>query len=92
MLLIYLTEHGTEPYGVKIEKFELVKIQKLKIIYKDEKNILCVKPLETFLGKCDVTKMLIKLGSLDKSVFNGYKTLLEISEEKKTNMCMLAQI
>ena len=39
------------------------------------------KTFKFFLGKCDVTNMLIKLGSLDKSIFNGNTILPKISEE-----------
>ena len=85
MPIIFLTKHDTKCYGVKIENNELVKVEKLTIIYDDGNNILCVKPLETFLGKCDVTNMLINIGRLDKSVFNGNTILLETSEENNKN-------
>ena len=65
MPIIYLTQHDTKSYEVKIGKNEPVKVQKFKNFYDDENNILCVKPLEKVLGKCDVTNMLIKLGSSD---------------------------
>ena len=83
MPIVYVTEHDTKSYGVKIENNELVKVQKLKKLFDKENNLLCVKPLEKFLDKCDVTNMLIKLGSLDKSVFSGNTILLKISEENK---------
>ena len=41
------------------------------------------KTFKNFLGKCDVTNMIIKLGKLDKSFFSGNTVLLEISEENK---------
>ena len=37
------------------------------------------------MGKCDVTNMLIKLGSLYKSLFTGNTILLKIIEEKTKN-------
>ena len=77
MPIVYLTEQYTKSYGVKIENNELVKAQKFKNIFDKENMMLCVKPLEIFLCKCDVTDVLIKLGSLDKAVFSG-KTILLI--------------
>ena len=56
-------------------------MQKIKENYDDENDILFVKPLKTFFGGCDVTNMLIKLGNLDISVFNGITFLLKLSEE-----------
>ena len=47
--------------------------------------MLCIKPLETFLGKCDVCNMLSKEGASDKSVFNGNSILLKIGEENIKN-------
>ena len=70
MPIVYLFEHDSKFYGAKFEKTELVEVQKFEKIYDDENNILCVKHLKKFLGKCDVTKMLMKLGNLDKSVFS----------------------
>ena len=85
MPIVYLTEHDTKSYGVKIENNELVKAQKFKNIFDQENNISCVRPLEKFLGKCNGTNMLIKLGSFDKSVFSGNTILLEISDENNKN-------
>ena len=48
MPVISLTKYDTICYGVIIENNDLVKVQKLKNIYDNENNILCVKPLETF--------------------------------------------
>ena len=68
MTILYLTEHDTKSYGVKIEVDEVVIVQKYKNIFDRGNNILCVKPLKKLLGKCDVTNMLKNLGSLDKSI------------------------
>ena len=65
MPIIFLTTHDTKTYGVKIENKEVVKVQKCKNLYNDENIILCVKPLEKFLGKFDVTNMLKNLGNLE---------------------------
>ena len=83
MPIAYLTEHDTKSFRVKIENIELVKVQNFEKIYDNEKNTLCVKPLEKYLGKGDVTNMLIKLGSLHKSVYSGNTMLLETREENK---------
>ena len=88
MPTIYLTTHDTKSFGVKIENKEVVKVQKFENLYNDENNILCVKPSEKVLGKCDVTNMLIKLGNLDKSIFSGSTFLLKISEENIKNICI----
>ena len=63
MTTINLTEHDTKSFGVKNEDDNPVIVQKIKKIFDKEKNILCVKSLKTILGKCDVTNMLIKIGS-----------------------------
>ena len=57
----------------------LVEVKKLNIIYDDEKNMLCVKPLKIFLGKCDVRNMLLRIGALEEALFNRNTILLEIS-------------
>ena len=44
-----------------------------------------MEPFEKIFGKFDVTNILIKLGSLDKSVFSGNTILLKISEENIKN-------
>ena len=90
MPILFLTEHDTKSYGLKIENNELVKVQTFENIYDDENNILCVKPLETLLGKCEVCNMLLRLGALDKSVINGKTILLEISEENDKNKYVYA--
>ena len=46
---------------------------------------MCKTFKNTFLGKCDVINMLIKLGSLDKSVISGNTFLLRIGEENSKN-------
>ena len=63
MTTIYLPELDTKSFGVKIEDDNAVIVQKIKKIFDEEKNILCVKSFKIFLGKCDVTNMLIKIGS-----------------------------
>ena len=80
-----LIEYETECYGMKIENNYLIKVQKFKNNYDNENKILCVKPLETFLGKCDVCNMLSRVGTLDKSIFNRNSILLKISEENIKN-------
>ena len=66
----------------------------IKNFYNDENNILCVKPLENFLGKCNVINKLVKSGNLNKSLYSGNTILLKISEEnkKKTDLYMSVQI
>ena len=81
MPVISLTENDTKCYGVKIENKGLFKVQKYKNIYDNEHKFLCVKPLETFLGKCGMCNMLSRAGALDKSVSNGNTCLLKLSEE-----------
>ena len=85
MPVISLTEYDTKCYGVKIENKDLVKVQKYKNVFDNENNILCVKPLEKFWGKCDVCNMLSKEGVLDKAVINGNTILLKIGEENFKN-------
>ena len=76
MPVISLTEYDTKNYGVKLENKDLIKVQKFKIFFDNEKNVLCVKPLERFFGKCDVSDMLTRAGFLDKLVVNRNTILL----------------
>ena len=48
MPILYLTEHDTISYAVKIENNELVIIQKFKKNSNKENYILCVKLLNFF--------------------------------------------
>ena len=48
MPIIFLTEHDTKSYGVKVENNGFVRVQKSKNIFNKENNILCVKPLNFF--------------------------------------------
>ena len=85
MTILSLTERDTKSYGVKNENDELVIVQNFKNIFDRENNILCVKTSKLFLGKCDATNMLIKFGSLDKSVFSGVIILLKKGAENNKN-------
>ena len=76
MPVVSLGGYDTKCYGMKIENIDLVKVQKYKIIYDYENNKLCVKPVKAFLGKYDVCNMLLRIGALDESVFNGNTILL----------------
>ena len=48
-----------------------IKVQIFEDISDDENNILCVKPLRTFLGKSEVCDMKLMPGAFGKSVFDG---------------------
>ena len=81
MTVMYLTDYNTRCYGATFHNNGWIKVQKVEDISDDEKNIYCVKPLETFLGKSVVCDKMLMSGAFDKSVFGGNKILLEISEE-----------
>ena len=57
------------------------KVQKFEEISDGEKNIYCVKPLETLLGTSEICDMTLISGAFDKSVFDKNTLLLEISED-----------
>ena len=80
-MVIYLAEKNSKWYGITFQNKECVKVLKLKVISNDEINIMCVKPLRTFLVKTEVCDMTLMSGALDKSVFDGKTILLKISEE-----------
>ena len=82
MTVIYLTEYNTSCYGVTFENNGWIKAQYFEDIPDYEKNIYCVKPLETFLDKSEVCDMTLMSGALDKSVFVRNTFLLKLSEEK----------
>ena len=81
MTVVNLTEHNTTSYVVSFQNNGFVRVQKFGDISNDEKNIFCVKPLGTFLGKIDVCRMTEMSGALDKSVHDGNSILLKISEK-----------
>ena len=77
MTLIYLAEYNTTSYGVKLQKNGCIQVQKLGDISSHEKNIYCVKPLETFIGKNESCLMTALSGAFEKSAFDGNTILLE---------------
>ena len=57
---MYLLEYNTTCYGVTFQNNVCIKIQKTEGNPEYEKNISCVKPLRTILGKseiCEITKV-----------------------------------
>ena len=72
MTLIYVTENNCECYGVTFQNNGCVKVQKLEDLSNDINIILKVKPVETFLGKCQLC---------NQKVFHGDTILLKIGEE-----------
>ena len=72
MTVIYLTEYKTRCYGVTLEINGCFEVQKIEDIPNHiENNIICVKPLEIFLGKCEVCDMMCMSVTFDKSVIDG---------------------
>ena len=60
MPLIYLTEYKSSRKAVTFENDGCVRVQKFEDIPDYEKNVLCVQPLRTTLGKsniCEMTKL-----------------------------------
>ena len=86
MPVIILTEYDTKYYGVKFENEDLLKVQKFKNIYDTKNNILCVKPLERFFGKCDVSDMLTRAGVLDNLLVNANTILANVGEENNKHI------
>ena len=60
MTNINLTQHDTKSYGVKIENNDLIKVKTSKNFFDEGNNILCVKPLEIFLGNCNVINIKVR--------------------------------
>ena len=56
-------------------------MQKFEDISVDEKNILCVKPFGTILGKSEICEMTKVSGAHEKRIYNGNTVLIKISEE-----------
>ena len=71
MTSIYLTECNTKSYGVTFQMNGWIKGQKIEVISDDEKNIYCVKPLETISGKSESCMITAMSGAFDKPVFHG---------------------
>ena len=82
MTIIYVTENNTKCYGVTFQNNGMIRVQKLKDISSDDKNIIYkVNPMETFLGKSQLCDMTEFSGAEDKEVFNGNTFLLKIGKE-----------
>ena len=82
MTIIYVTEYNTECYGVSLRNKGWVRVQKLKNINDDDKNIINEdNPMKTFIGKSQLCNMTEFSGARDKEVFDGNTILLEIGKE-----------
>ena len=81
MTVIYLTEHNTGCFGVTFQNNGCIEVQKFEDISVDENSLLCVKPLEIYLGKSEVCDRTLMSGALDKAVYDGNTILLKISGE-----------
>ena len=57
------------------------RVQKFEDIPDYEKNILCVKPLRTILGKSENCEKTNVSGGYHEKIFGGNAILLKISEE-----------
>ena len=78
MTVIYLTKYNTKCYRFTLRNNGVVKVQKVEAISNDEINILYIKPLEMFLGKCKVCDMRY----CDESISEGKTILLFTSQER----------
>ena len=66
MTVIYLTEYRRRKYAVTFENDGYVRVRKFEDIPDSEKNIVCVKPLRTILGKSEICEMAEISGAYDK--------------------------
>ena len=66
MTVMYLTEYNCKRYAETFENDGCVRVQKFEDILDYEKNILCVKPLRTILGKSEICEMTKVSGVYDK--------------------------
>ena len=82
MTVIYSTEYNCTRYAATFEVIGSVRVQKFEDIPDYEKNILCVKPLRTNLGKSEICEMTKVSGAFDKKIFDGNNILLKTSEGK----------
>ena len=57
MTVIYLTKDITRCYGVTFQSNGSIKVQKFEDKSNIEKNVLYIRPLETFLSKSEVYNM-----------------------------------
>ena len=81
MTIIFVTENNCECYGKTLQNKGCVKVQKLKDISDDKNIIYKVNPMETFLGKSQLSDMIEVSGAEDKVVFDGNTILIKINEE-----------
>ena len=82
MTVLYLTEYNSRRNAVTFENDDCVRVQKFEDNPDYEKNILCVKPLRTILGKSEICEMTKISGAYDIKIFDGNTILLNLSEEK----------
>ena len=81
MTIIYLTEYNCRRYAVTFENNGCVRVQKFEEIPDYEKNILCIKPLRTILGKSEVCEKTKVSRAYYAKSFRGDNFLLNLSEE-----------
>ena len=81
MTIIYVTENNTKCYGVTFQNKGWIRVQKLEDVSEDKNIIYKVNPMETFLGKSELSDMTEFSGTRDKEVFDGNTILLKVSEE-----------
>ena len=65
MTVIYLTEYNSRRYALTFEKDVCVRVQNFEDILYYEKNILCVKPSRTILGKSEICELTKVSGAFD---------------------------
>ena len=81
MTVTYLTEYNCTRYAATFENNGCIRVQKFEDIPDYEKNIFCVKPLRTILGKSEICEMTKISRAYDKKIFDGNTIILKISEE-----------
>ena len=81
MTVIYLRKFNCTRYAITFENVGCVRIQRFEDTSVYEKNILCVEPLRTILGKSESCEMTKISADYDKKIFDGNTILLNMSEE-----------
>ena len=85
MTIIYLLENNCKQLAVTFKNNEVIKVQKLEDVSKDENIIYEVNPVESFIGKSQLCDMTEFSGAMNKEVFNGNTILLNIGKENNKN-------
>ena len=88
MTIIYVAENNCERLTITARNKGWIRVQKLEDVSEDKNVIYEVNPMETFIGRSQLSNMTKLSGSENKEVFNGNTILLRIGIENNKHRYM----